>query len=114
MRDAFIEIFVKMFHDYEKYVGILDDDVVFNKVLFMNNINKDEKFYDEFIDCQLFQQFTQNLLKENFSYFNKKIKEAKDKEKEKDKKKKDKKGDKENRTSNIKQENLYIELDLII
>ena len=108
MRDAFIEIFVKMFHDYEKYVGILDDDVIFNKVLFMNNINKDEKFYDEFIDCQLFQQFTQNLLKDNFSYFNKKIKESKEKDKEKDKKKKDKKGDKDNRSSNIKQENLYI------
>ena len=106
MRDAFINIFVKMFHDYEKYVGIIDDDVVFNKVLFMNNINKDEKFYDEFIDCQLFQQFTQNLLKDNFSYFNKKIKEAK--EKEKDKKKKDKKADKENRLSSLKQEYLYI------
>lgn len=66
-----------MFHDYEKYAGILDDDVIFNKVLFMNTISKDQKFYDEFIDCQLFQQFTQNITKDGFSYFNKKIKEKK-------------------------------------
>ena len=104
MRDAFIDIFVKMFHDYEKYIGILDDDVVFNKVLFMNTKSKDEKFYDEFIDCQLFQQFTQNIIKDNYSYFNKKIKESK--EKEKDKKSKDKKGDKN--TSTNKQDSIFI------
>ena len=105
MRDAFIDIFVKMFQDYEKYIGILDNDVVFNKVLFMNSINKDAKFYDEFVDCQLFQQFTQNLLKDNCSYFNKKIKEAKEKEKDK----KSKKNDKSQRTSSIiKQETVYI------
>ena len=105
MRDAFIDIFVKMFHDYEKYIGILDDDVVFNKVLFMNSINKDEKFYDEFVDCQLFQQFTQNILKDNCSYFNNKIKEAKEKEKDK----KSKKYDKNQRTSSVfKQETVYI------
>ena len=104
MRDAFIDVFVKMFHDYEKYTGILDDDVIFNKVLFMNSISsKDEKFYDEFIDCQLFQQFTQNLLKGNCSYFNKKIKEYKEK------KKKEKKSDKNNRTSfSVKQEFVYL------
>ena len=99
MRDAFIDIFVRMFHDYEKYIGILDDDVIFNKVLFMNSISKDEKFYDEFIDCQLFQQFTQNILKNNCSYFNKKITEFKER------KKKDKKGDKKNRNSLESKEN---------
>ena len=102
MRDAFIDIFVKMFHDYEKYIGILDEDVIFNKVLFMNNIKKDEKFYDEFIESQLFQQFTQNLLKDNYSYFNKKIKESKEK------KKKDKKGEKSFRASINKKETLYL------
>jgi hypothetical protein len=102
MRDAFIDIFVKMFQDYEKYIGILDDDVVFNKVLFMNNIKKDEKFYDEFIDCQLFQQFTQNILNDNFSYFNKKIKEAKEKDN------KSKKNDKAHRTSLNKKETVYL------
>ena len=88
MRDAFVDGFVKIFSDYEKYIGILDDDVIFNKVLFMNNITKDKTFYDEFIDCQLFQQFTQNLLKNECSYFNNKIKKAKENEKLKDKKNK--------------------------
>ena len=106
IRDAFIEVFVKMFQDYEKYVGILDDDVIFNKVLFMNSISKDYKFYDEFIDCQLFQQFTQNITKDGFSYFNKKIKE----QKENDSKRKDKKNEKDmnERQSINKKENLYI------
>jgi hypothetical protein len=103
MRDAFVDVFVKMFHDYEKYIGILDDDVIFNKVLFMNKIKKEEKkFYDEFIDCQLFQQFTQNILTNSYSYFNKKIKESKEK------KSKDKKGDKGYRASINKQESIYI------
>ena len=103
MRDAFVDVFVKMFHDYEKYIGILDDDVIFNKVLFMNKIKKEEKkFYDEFIDCQLFQQFTQNILTNSYSYFNKKIKESKEK------KSKDKKADKGHRTSINKQESIYI------
>ena len=31
MRELFVELFVKMFHDYEKFIGVLDDDVVFNK-----------------------------------------------------------------------------------
>ena len=108
IRDSFIEVFVEMFYDYEKYVGILDDDVIFNKVLFMNSISKDKKFYDEFIDCQLFQQFTQNITKDGFSYFNKKIKEKK----ENDSKKKDNKNEKDmniNQSSNKKEkENLYI------
>ena len=80
MRELFVELFVKMFHDYEKFIGVLDDDVVFNKVLFMKTINKDEKFYDEFIDCQLFQQFTQNIITDEYNYFKKKVKEYKDKE----------------------------------
>ena len=96
MRDAFLNFFVKILYDYEKYVGIIDDDVIFNKVLFMNNLSKDKEFYDEFIDCQLFQQFTQNLIQNECSYFNKKIREAKEKELEKkDKKKKKDKGKKE-------------------
>jgi hypothetical protein len=104
MRDAFIDVFVKMFYDYEKYIGILDDDVVFNKVLFMNTITKDEQFYEEFIDCQLFQQFTQNLLKEGCSYFNKKIKEAKEKEKKSNKRA----GGGSLRSSATKQETIYL------
>ena len=86
LRDAFINVFVKMFYDYDKYIMNLDNDIVFNKVLFMKNIpNKEEKtepFFDEFIESQLFQQFTQNLFdaenKEN-TYFKIKIKEYKEK-----------------------------------
>ena len=90
LRDAFINIFVKMFYDYEKYIMNLDNDIVFNKVLFMKNIpNKEEKteqFYEEFIDSQLFQQFTQNLTDKENSYFQKKIKEFKEKENKSNKK----------------------------
>ena len=89
MRDAFIDVFVRMFHDYEKYIGILDNDVIFNKVLFMNSISKDESFYNEFIESQLFNYFTQNLLLGGYSYFNKKIKEFKQKKNNKDKNEKD-------------------------
>jgi hypothetical protein len=39
-----------------------------------------EKFYDEFIDSQLFQQFTQYLPTSENSYFKRKIKEFKEKE----------------------------------
>ena len=86
LRDAFINIFVKMFYDYDKYIINLDNDVVFNKVLFMKNLpskeEKTEKFFEEFVDSQLFQQFSQNLFdsenNEN-SYFKIKIKEFKEK-----------------------------------
>jgi len=91
MRDAFIDVFVKMFHDYEKYIGILDNDVIFNKVLFMNSISKDESFYNEFIESQLFNYFTQNLLLGGYSYFNKKIKEFKQKKNKKNHKEKNRK-----------------------
>jgi hypothetical protein len=50
----------------------------------MQNIpNKEEKtdlFFDEFIDCQLFQQFTQNIINKNENkYFKQKIIEYKEK-----------------------------------
>ena len=48
----------------------------------MNSVKKDEKFYNEFIDSQLFQQFTQNILKDEYRYFNKKRKRRKRKKKE--------------------------------
>ena len=96
MRDAFIEFFVGMFHDYEKYLYLLDEqDVVFNKALFLETIPNNEKnFYSEIIDTQLFQQFTQNIIKEDFNYFNNKIityREKMAKKKQKEKKDKEKK-----------------------
>ena len=71
IRNAFIEMFVQMFHDYYKYMTFLEDDVVFNKSLFLEKITNvnDKKFYDEFIDSQLFQQFCQNIVKNELKYF---------------------------------------------
>ena len=40
IRDAFIDFFVEMFHDYDKYLSFLDEDIVFNKALFMEKIQK--------------------------------------------------------------------------
>ena len=76
IRNAFIEMFVEMFHDIDKYMCFLDEDVVFNKNLFMESIPKeDKKFYDEFIDTQLFQLFCQNIVKDELNYFKSKMNE---------------------------------------
>ena len=74
-REAFIDVFVNLFHDYQKFIGLLDEDeVIFNKNLFMQNIKKDERpFYDSLLDTQLFEQFTQNILNTDCNYFNKKV-----------------------------------------
>ena len=65
-----MEMFVQMFHDIDKYLVLLDEDIVFNKNYFLEKINKeDQKFYDEFIDTQLFQMLTQNFIKDEFNYF---------------------------------------------
>ena len=54
IRHAFIEMFINMFHDYYKYLTFLDEDVVFNKALFLEKISNpaDKKFYDEFMDTR--------------------------------------------------------------
>ena len=101
IRDVFINAFVEMFQNYSKYMCLLDDDVVFNKNLFMDTIKEkdDKKFYNEFIDTQLFQQFTQNYIKEDScGYFNRKIEERKNSKKKKDK---------ERAFSNAKCEKIY-------
>ena len=74
-RDAFIEIFVECFYEYSKYVCLLDNDVIFNKNLFMKNVKHNKKFYDEFTDSQLFEVFIQNIFSDNSAYFNQKITE---------------------------------------
>ena len=76
IRIAFIEMFVEMFHDIDKYMCFLDGDVVFNKNLFLEAIPKqDKRFYDEFVDTQLFQLFTQNIIKDELNYFKSKVNE---------------------------------------
>ena len=74
-RDMFIEIFVELFYDYSKYICLLDNDVIFNKNLFMKNIKHSKKFFDDFTDCQLFEVFIQNIFSDNNAYFNQKITE---------------------------------------
>ena len=74
IRDAFIDVFVEMFQDYAKYLSFVDQDTVFNKALFLEKkSNSEKKFYNEIIDTQLFQQFTQNVVNEDVGYFNNKI-----------------------------------------
>mgnify|MGYP002624062989 CR=1 FL=1 len=74
IRDAFIDLFVEMFQDYANYLSFLDDETVFNKSLFLEKKpNNDKKFYNEILDTQLFQQFTQNVVNEDVNYFNNKI-----------------------------------------
>ena len=70
IRIAFIEFFVQMFHDIDKYLTFLDEDIVFNKNLFMEGVQKyDKNFYNEFTDTQLFQIFTQNIVKDEMNFF---------------------------------------------
>ena len=47
-----------MFHDYSQYLSFLEEDTVFNKSLFIEKQKNYEKFYNEVLDTQLFQQFT--------------------------------------------------------
>ena len=76
IRNAFIEMFVLMFHDIDKYMCFLDEDVVFNKNLFLETVSKeDKKFYSEFFDTQLFQLFTQNIANDELNYFKSMINE---------------------------------------
>ena len=71
MRDAFIEFFIDMLGDYDKYLYLLNEqEIVFNKELFLNTIhNNDKKFYSDFIDTQLFQNFIKNIIKEDLNYY---------------------------------------------
>ena len=64
-------MFVQLFHDYYKYMTFIDDEAVFNKNLFLEKItnNNEKHFYNEFVDTQLFQQFTQNIINDELKYF---------------------------------------------
>jgi len=74
IRDAFIDLFVEMFQDYAKYLSFIEQDPVFNKSLFLEKKpNNQKSFYNEILDSQMFQQFTQNVVNEDVNYFNNKI-----------------------------------------
>ena len=96
MRDTFIDFFIDMLQGYEKYLFLLDEqEVIFNKTLFLETVPKcDQKFYNDFIDSQLFQNFAQNIIKEDFNYYFNKL-NFKEKERESKKNKKTKELSKE-------------------
>ena len=94
MRDAFIDFFIDIFGNYDKYLYLIDEqEIVFNKALFLNTVhNNDKKFYSDLIDTQLFQNFIQNIIKEDLNYyFNKLNSKEKERESSKGKKAKEKK-----------------------
>ena len=72
LRNSFIELFAEMFKGFYKYLALLDNnDVVFNKKLFINEKPlQDKKFYEEFIDTQIFQQFIHTIaINDDYNYF---------------------------------------------
>ena len=90
IRDAFVDFFVEIFHDYAQYLSFLEEDTVFNKSLFLDKRKNDKKFYNDILDTQLFQQFTQNVVNEDVGYFNSKIALREENKKNKPLKNKDK------------------------
>ncbi|MCQ2818592.1 MAG: hypothetical protein MJ252_15090 [archaeon] len=75
LRNLFIDCFVELFFDYNKYLTKFDDDIVFNtNLLFQNRQKEDKDFYKELTESQLFEQFIQKLAKSECSYFDNRIK----------------------------------------
>lgn len=74
IQNAFVEIFVEMFSDYNKYIFKVGDEVIFNKYLFLSKKGVFEKnFLTEFLETQMFLQFKQDILGEGFEYFKSKV-----------------------------------------
>ena len=72
IRDCFIEIFAQMFHNINKYLGLVDNNIAFNKTLFLEGIEEKEKdFYSQILDSQLLDCFITNFMKEEFKQYNK-------------------------------------------
>ena len=73
-RQIFIDLFVDMFKEYPKFLSMLEDLAVFNKDLFLEKIpTAEKKFYSNFMDTQLFEQFAQSVVNSEVIYFNQKI-----------------------------------------
>ena len=83
IQNAFIELFVEMFADYNDFIYKVGDEAIFNKDSFLSKKNfLEKKFYKEFLDTQMFLQFKQDILEEGFDYFKMKVNERNnDKEK---------------------------------
>ena len=63
MKLLFIQTFIELFHDYKKYLAIIDNLPVFNTNAFLKDRPEiDKKFYEEITTTQLYQVFIQNSL----------------------------------------------------
>ena len=84
IQNAFIEIFIEMFSDYNKYIYKVGDEIVFNKKAFLSKKNLlEKKFYKEFLDTQMFLQFKEDILNEEYDYFKQKVAQRNRENKEK-------------------------------
>ena len=80
LRNLFIDCFVELFYDYNKYITKIDDEVVLNSnLLFQNRPKEDKDFYKELTESQLFEQFVTKLSKSECYYFDLRIKMKADK-----------------------------------
>ena len=69
IRDCFIEIFVKMFHSINKYLCLLDEEVAFNKNLFLEKVKKDDQnFYSAVTETTIFYDFINKFVNEEYKY----------------------------------------------
>ena len=74
IQNAFLEIFVEMFADYNKYIYKIGDEAFFNKDEFLEKKSYFEKsFFKEFLETQMFYQFKNNILNDGFENFKNKI-----------------------------------------
>jgi hypothetical protein len=74
IQNAFLEIFVEMFSDYNKYIYKIGDEAFFNKDEFLAKKSYFEKnFYKEFIETQMFYQFKNDILNDGYENFKNKI-----------------------------------------
>ena len=69
IRDCFIEIFAQMFHNIKKYICLLDRNALFNGILFLEGIEKEDKdFYVNFLQTDVFDCFVQDFVREEYKY----------------------------------------------
>ena len=78
IKNLFLQVFVEILVDYDKYTYMVDDYPVFNAFSMINDKQKsDKKFYEDLSSTQIFQMFIQKSLfnEESNLYFDNKIKE---------------------------------------
>ena len=70
----YVDELVKIFQQIENNQNDnIDINEIKANIILEKKSNSEKKFYNEIIDTQLFQQFTQNVVNEDVGYFNNKI-----------------------------------------